>query len=141
MAEIRKITRINDVKRMTSSASRIDKIRAAILKSPIVKWYYRAQLYVDIAWGEFSWFTDSLIEIMAILYVLEKIGVNIEGVWVIFMIVAAYLLCFLLGKLFKAIGTYDISSIVAADIDPVRAKEYEAAKIIIKKFGEKNDQR
>lgn len=108
-----------------------DKIR----KSRLVNAYYKAQNYIDIAWGEVTWFNEALIEMMAILYILEKVGLIITGIWVPVLLCSAFFISFIVGWLSKQIGVYDTAVYVDTDIDPVRRKEYEAALLIIEKFG------
>ncbi len=106
------------------------------MKSKLVGWYYRTQNYIDIAWGEFSWFTDSLIELMAVVYLLEKMGVILDGTWIVITLGSAYLGCFLMGVVWKKIGMYDRSSYVDTHIDPVDKINYRASQLIVEKFGE-----
>ena len=101
-----------------------------------VKKYYRFQTFVDIGWGEFSWFSDSLVELMAILYLLEYMGITVNGHFVYVALIAAFILFYNLGKLLKRKGIYDTSEYVGADIDPVTKEILEAARIIKKKLGE-----
>ena len=99
--------------------------------------YYRAQNFVDIGWGEFSWFNDSLIELMAIIFILEKaFGITIEGHWVYISLASAFIFFYNFGKFLKKKKIYDISEYVNADIDPVQKEILEAARIIKKQLGE-----
>lgn len=110
----------------------IESIRRWVMESPAVGWYYRAQSYVDIAWGEFEWWTDSLPSMMAFVYLSEKIGILISGTGIGVMIATAFIGCYFIGRFFKRIGTYDRSVYVEADIDPYSKELLEAARIIIK---------
>ena len=108
----------------------------------MIKWiikYYRFQTFVDIGWGELSWFWDALVEMMAILYILEKIGILIEGSIVIYILLGAFVVFYLLGKLLKKMRIYDTSVYVDADINPVQKELLKAARIIIAKEDWKND--
>ena len=97
--------------------------------------YYRTQTFIDIGWKEFSWFNDSLIEMMAIVYLLEKSGVIVEGTLIYFILVGAFIFFYIFGKILKATGVYDISEYVGATIDPVQKEILEAARIIKDKLG------
>ena len=94
--------------------------------------YYRIQTYIDLGWREFSWFNDSLIELMAILYILERVGIIVEGTIVYFILLSAFVFFFIFGYLLKKIGVYDKSQYVSADIDPVQKEILEAARRINK---------
>lgn len=68
---------------------------------------------------------------MAILYVLEYVGITVSGHFVYIALIAAYIFFYNLGKFLKRRGIYDISEYVNADIDPVTKKILEAAELII----------
>ena len=114
-----------------------NKIHSWVLKNKTIGWYYRAQQYVDIAWAEASWFSDSLIELMAVVFFLEKLGFEIDGIAMVTILVGAFIGTYFAGMLFKKIGTYDKSVYIDAEIDPVEAEILKAARIINKKFGKK----
>ena len=97
----------------------------------LVSTYYSIQEYINIGWGELSWFTDSLVELMAVLYILEYIGVKVSGEFVYIALIAAFIFFYNFGKLLKRTGAYDKSQYVAAEIDPVTKKLLKAAEIII----------
>ncbi len=99
--------------------------------------YYRIQNFIDIGWGEFSWFSDSLVELMAILYLLEYMGITVGGHFVYITLIAAFILFYNFGKFLKRTGIYDTSEYVSADIDPVSKINLEASKLIIKHFEDK----
>ena len=101
-----------------------------------IKKYYTTQTYIDIGWGELSWFSDSLVEMMAILYILEKIGILIEGSIVAYALLSLFVIFYLFGKFLKWSGVYDASVYVDAEIDPAQKEILEAARIIKKKLGE-----
>ena len=94
--------------------------------------YYKFQFYVNLGWGEFSWFSDSLVELMAILYLLEYMGITVDGHFVYIILIAAFVLFYNFGKLLKRKGIYDKSVYVEAELDPVTVELLEAARIIIK---------
>lgn len=97
----------------------------------IIEKYYRAQTFIDLGWGEFSWFNNSLVDLMAIIYVLEKTGVIIEGTVVYYILFGAFFFFYIFGRLLKRFGIYDRSMYVEADIDPVQKKILKAAEIVI----------
>jgi hypothetical protein len=107
----------------------------------IVNGYYRFQTYVDIGWGEFSWFNDSLVELMAVLYILEKVNIIIEGNMVYALLAGAFIGAFGFGYLLKRIGVYDQSQYIDAEIDPVSKINLEASKLIIEYFNKQKEQR
>jgi len=92
--------------------------------------YYKFQTYVDISWGELSWFSDSLVELMAILYILEKIGIVVVGGVIIYALMGAYIFFFFFGLILKRTGIYDKSQFVDAEIDPVSKENLEASRKI-----------
>jgi len=114
-------------------------IRGRIKESRVIDWYYKAQTYVDIGWGEASWWNSSLVELMAVLYILEKIGIVVVRETVVFVLIGAFVGFFLLGVLLKAIGIYDRSVYVDAEIDPAQKEILEAARLITKYLNNKND--
>jgi len=99
--------------------------------------YYKIQTYIDLGWGEFSWFNDSLIELMALIFILERIGVVVEGSIVYFILFGAFIFFYVAGRILKVLGIYDKSQYVDAEIDPVAKEVLEAARIIIKDHSEK----
>ena len=102
------------------------------MKSPVVEYYYRAQNYIDIAWSEFSWFNESLLEMMAVVFFVEKITGHVMEGWLLgALLLSAFALCFILGIGFKKVGIYDKNVFVDYDIDPARKEILEAARIII----------
>jgi len=109
-------------------------IKSKILKSKWVTGYYKIQAYIDIGWAEVSWFSNSLIELMAIVFFLEKLGLVIVGSTATFVLIGAFLASFLFGLLLKHIGIYDKSIYVITDIDPVQRELFKAAKLIIKHY-------
>jgi len=98
----------------------------------IITWYYKAQVYIDIGWGEISWWDSSLIQLMAYLYLLEKIGIVIEGQIVVFILIGLFIGFYFFGLFLKHIGVYDKSVYIETEIDPVSKELLEAARIIIK---------
>ncbi len=94
--------------------------------------YYRIQTYIDLGWGEFSWFNDSLVELMAILYILERIGILVKGTVIYYCLVGAFAVFFIVGFLLKKFGVYDKAQYVDADIDPVQKEILKAARRINK---------
>jgi len=99
----------------------------------IVERYYKTQTYIDIGWREFGWFNSSLIELMAITYILEKLGIVVSGSTLYWVLVAAFIFFFLFGLFLKRTGIYDKSQYVDAEIDPVTKEILEAARIICQK--------
>ena len=97
--------------------------------------YYRTQEFIDIGYGEFSWFNDTLIDMMAIIYLLEKMGVIIEGSLVWMFILVFLGLCWIAGKILKFKKVYDTKKKVEATIDPVMEEIYKMAL----KYNKKND--
>lgn len=114
-------------------------IRGRIKESRIIDWYYKAQTYVDIGWGEASWWNSSLVELMAVLYILEKIGIVVVRETVVIVLIGAFAGFFLLGVLLKTIGIYDRSVYVDAEIDPAQKEILEAARLITKYLNNKSD--
>jgi len=96
----------------------------------IVGKYYRVQTFIDVGWKEFSWFNNSLIELMAVIYLLEKLGIEIKGNLVFYILAAAFIFFFFFGLLLKKMKIYDKSMYVDADIDPVKKEILEAARKI-----------
>jgi len=96
----------------------------------IVGKYYRVQTLIDVGWREFSWFNNSLIELMAVVYLLEKLGFIIEGDLIFYILIGAFIFFFLFGLLLKKTKIYDKSMYVDADIDPVKKEILEAARRI-----------
>ena len=96
----------------------------------LIERYYRAQTFIDIGWGEFSWFNDSLIELMAVIYILEKLGIIVEGSLIAWVLFGAFVVFFLFGFLLKRLKIYDKSRYVEADIDPVMKEILKAARKI-----------
>ena len=96
----------------------------------IVTGYYRVQTFIDIGWKEVSWFNNSLIELMAVVYLLEKMGITISGNMIAYVLLSAFVFFFLLGKLLKKTKIYDKSMYVDADIDPVKNEILKAARKI-----------
>jgi len=94
--------------------------------------YYRTQTYIDLGWREFSWFNDSLIELMAILYLLERVDIVIKGTIIYYCLVGAFAVFFVFGFILKKFGVYDKAQYVDADIDPVQREILEAARRINK---------
>ena len=109
-------------------------IHGWVMRSKAIGWYYRAQQYVDIAWAEASWFSDSLLELMAVVFFLEKLGFEIDGITMVAILVGAFVGTFFAGMLFKKIGTYDKSVYIDAEIDPVEKEILEAARKINKHY-------
>ena len=67
---------------------------------------------------------------MAVIYLLEKLGVQIEGQTVFYVLIGAFIFFFLFGLLLKKMKIYDRSMYVDADIDPVKKEILEAARKI-----------
>ena len=67
---------------------------------------------------------------MAVIYLLEKLGVNIEGQIVFYVLIGAFVFFFLFGVFLKRTKIYDKSMYVDADIDPVKKEILEAARKI-----------
>lgn len=99
--------------------------------------YYRIQNYIDIGWAEFSWFSDSLVELMAILYLLNYMGITVSGHFVYVVLIGAFIVFYNFGKFLKKKGIYDTSEYVGADIDPVTKEILEAARLIKKHYSSK----
>lgn len=93
--------------------------------------YYRTQAFIDIGWGEVSWWDSSLINLMAYLYILEKIGIVIVGPSVAYILIWAFVFFYFLGRVLKRYGLYDKAQFVEAELDPVMSKLLQAADIII----------
>ena len=85
-----------------------------------------------MGWAEFSWFNDSLIEMMAILYLLERVDIVIKGTIIYYCLVGAFAVFFVFGFLLKKIGVYDKAIYVDAEINPVQKEILEAARRINK---------
>jgi len=92
--------------------------------------YFRMQSFIDIGWGEFSWFNDSLVEMMAVIYILEKLGVVIEGTTVYWILIGAFVFFWGFGKFLKRSGVYDRALYVDAELDPVTMELLKAARKI-----------
>ena len=67
---------------------------------------------------------------MAVIYLLEKLGVQIEGQTVFYVLIGAFIFFFFFGLLLKKMKIYDKSMYVDADIDPVKKEILEAARKI-----------
>jgi len=96
----------------------------------IVTGYYRVQTFIDIGWREVSWFNNSLIELMAVVYLLEKMGIIVAGDMIMYVLLGAFVFFFAFGKLLKKTKIYDKSMYVDADIDPVKNELLKAARKI-----------
>jgi len=105
----------------------------------LISAYYRAQEYINIGWGEVSWFTNSLIELMAVLYILEYMDITVRGNFIFIALIAAFIFFYNFGKLLKRTGVYDKSSYVSADIDPVTNEILEASRLIIEHYKNKGE--
>lgn len=104
----------------------------------LVEKYYRVQEFVNIGWAEFSWFNDSLIEMMAIIFLLESsFGIKVQGKLIPIALISAFVLFYNFGKYLKRKHIYDMSEYVRAKIDPVQDKILRAAEIILKEHSEK----
>jgi len=95
--------------------------------------YYRTQAFIDIGWGEVSWWDSSLINLMAYLYILEKIGIQIVGASVAYILIWAFVIFYFIGRALKKYGLYDKAQFVEAELDPVFSKLLKAADIVIEK--------
>lgn len=93
--------------------------------------YYKIQAYIDIGWGEISWWDSSLITLMAYLYILERIGIEIVGPTVAYILIWAFVIFYIFGRILKNYGLYDKAQFVEAYLDPVMSKLLQAADIII----------
>ena len=69
---------------------------------------------------------------MAIIYLLEKLGIIVEGSLVFYILAGAFLFFFLFGIFLKKTRIYDKSMYVDAEIDPVKKEILEAARRINK---------
>ena len=76
-------------------------MRYPLIKNKFFTWYYKAQIYIDIGWGEFSWFNDSLIELMAVLYILEYVGITVGSHFIPVVLIAAFIFFYNFGKFLK----------------------------------------
>ena len=106
-------------------------LKEIIKNNKVIAWYYKAQTYIDIGWGEVSWWDSSLIQLMAYLYVLEKIGVIIEGQVVVYILIGLFVGFYFFGLFLKTVGVYDRSVYIGAEIDPLSKELLESARIII----------
>lgn len=96
----------------------------------LIEKYFRMQSFIDIGWAEFSWFNDSLVEMMAVIYILEKLGVVIEGTTVYWILIGAFVFFWGFGKFLKRSGVYDRALYVDAELDPVTMELLKAARKI-----------
>lgn len=96
----------------------------------LVEKYYRTQNFIDIGWREISWFNSSLIELMAVTYLLERMGIPVSGNWIFVVLLGAFAFFYLFGLYLKKSHIYDRNRYVDADIDPVFKEILEAARII-----------
>ena len=94
------------------------------------KWYYRVQEFIDIGYAEFSWFNETLIDMMALIYLLEKMGVIIEGSLIWMFLIGFLIISYIAGRILKARRIYDTKKKVEAQLDPVMDEIYRAAKKI-----------
>ena len=94
----------------------------------IFKKYYTIQALIDLGWGEMSWFTSSLVEAMAVLYLLEKVGIVVTGIWIYLGIPTLFVIFLILGWFLKKSKIYDQSKYVDAEIDPVMKEIFKMAK-------------
>jgi len=92
-----------------------------------IEQYYRTQEFIDIGWSEFSWFYDSLIDMMAIIYILEKVGVIIEGSLIGIILFSIFIVSYISGRILKKKKIYDTKKKVEAGLDPVMEEIYRAA--------------
>ena len=67
---------------------------------------------------------------MAVVYLLEKLGIVVEGEMIFYVLMSAFVFFYLFGRLLKKTKIYDRSMYVDADIDPVKKEILEAARKI-----------
>jgi len=67
---------------------------------------------------------------MAVVYLLEKLGIVISGNMVFYILTGAFIFFFIFGVFLKRMEIYDKSMYVDADIDPVKKEILEAARKI-----------
>ena len=106
----------------------------------IIEEYYRTQEYINIGWAEVGWFNSSLIELMAIVYLLElTFGIKVQGELIPIALLSAFILFYNFGRFLKKKKIYDMAEYVSARINPIQDKLLRAAEIIIKEY-DKNQQ-
>ena len=67
---------------------------------------------------------------MAVVYLLEKLGIVVEGEMIFYVLMSAFVFFYLFGLFLKKMKIYDKSMYVDADIDPVKKEILEAARKI-----------
>lgn len=98
-----------------------------------LKKIYAIKFYVDITKSQLGWFTSILPEIMAIIYITEKIGLQIDNKKIIIGATILFAAFVTFGYTWKKLGLYDVEQLVNASKNPVQADLHAAAKKILNK--------
>ena len=115
-------------------------IKNKILSNGIIKGVYKIKFYFNIAVSQVSFITAKLPELMAAIFLLEKVGVTINTTNYIIYGVTLFILVTLMGLVWHKSGMYETEIYVNAKKDPFQAELLEAARIIIKNNKEGNKQ-
>lgn len=94
--------------------------------------FYMVRFYFNIIVAEISWISGKFPELMAVVYLAEKMGLTITKQGIITFTLLGFVSLVLLGVLWKHTGIYDVSMYVGARMDPVQKELLEAARRINK---------
>ena len=105
-------------------------LKDKFLNSWMVDIVYKGKFYFNVAMSQIGWLTNKLPELMAVLYLLEKIGITIEGPIIIPLALTAFVLGVAFGWVWKFIGLYDAEIYIQANKNPVQLEMLQAARKI-----------
>jgi hypothetical protein len=101
-----------------------------LFNNTIVRIVYRFKFHLDLGISQLSWATGKFPELMALVYLLDKLGYSLGRTGIILVAVGGFTGLFLLGLVWKRIGFYDTERLVNADKDPVTREMLKAARRI-----------
>ena len=113
------------------------KIKTWIVNNWFFRKAYSCKFYLDLGVRQVSWFIGKFPEIMATVYLLEKAGYTLTINQIILLGACSFFGLTVLGFFWKKIGLFDTEVYVDAGKNPVTVEVLESARIIKKKFGEK----
>jgi len=96
----------------------------------VFKFLYLCKWYFDLGVSQISWFVGKLPEVMATIWLLEKLGYDVPSEWIVPVCLVGALCLGLLGLLWKKWRLYDTEVLVDASKNPVSNELYLAAKKI-----------
>ena len=106
-----------------------------IIDNKVTRWIYSKIWYLETGNVQIARVVGKGPEIMAFIYLFEKISGIILTRNVIFCFIISYIiLCFLTGYFYKFSGLYNTERYVQTSKDPVQTEILESARIIKKKY-------